>query len=71
MQEITIVSQRTICDSVADELQKKKIDDKKAIQLIDVSSEMMQYCRGARNRYRNFLNETKDQKEKTNEEKRK
>ena len=59
MLEQTFVSQRTVCDSVADILETQSIPDKKAIEHIEISAEMLKYCRAARNRYRNYLDERK------------
>ena len=59
MLERTVVAQRRVCDGVASMLQQKGITDPKAVQNITVSKELLHYCRVARGKYQNFLDEQK------------
>ena len=53
------MAQRRVCDGVASMLQQKGITDPKAVQNITVSKELLHYCRVARGKYHNFLDEQK------------
>ena len=57
MLERTVVAQRRVCDGVGSMLYQQGVSDPKAVQNINVSKEMLQYCRVARGKYRNFLDE--------------
>ena len=61
MQEKSIVSRRLVCDAVSSELSSKGIDDPKAVQNVAITKEMLRYCRLARSKYENYLDEKKDQ----------
>ena len=57
--ERTVVTRRIVCDSVASILLGKGIKDTKAVENLDITKDMLRYCRLARSRYRNFLDEQK------------
>ena len=65
MREQTLVARRTVYDSVANLLGQQNINEPKAVAKLDINKDVLKYCRSARNRYRQFLEEKKaDEKKK-------
>ena len=66
MLERTLVAHRMICDGVASSL--SKLEDPSDISKLKVTDKMISYCRSARQKYRNFLEEQRNKAEKSKSE---
>ena len=65
MEERTMIAQRYICDGISNLLSK---EDQGDVSKIIINDKMLKYCREARSRYRNFLDEIKKDAEKSAED---
>ena len=60
-----MIAQRYICDGISNLLSK---EDQGDVSKIIINDKMLKYCREARSRYRNFLDEIKKNAEKSAED---